>query len=117
MEEVLTMDIMTKAVVLSLALGIPALSYAQSSNGPVTRAQVRAQLSALERAGYEPGRADDATYPQDIQAAEARVAMQQAATKPATDIGGTVSGTTKSGQAGRSIGGPKTMYRSMYGHH
>lgn len=111
------MDITIKAVVLSLALGIPALSYAQSSNGPVTRAQVRAQLSALERAGYEPGRADDATYPQDVQAAEARVAMQHAAAKPETGIGGTASGTTKSGQAGRSISGSNTIYRSMYGHH
>jgi len=106
------MDITIKAVVLSLALGIPALSYAQTSNGPVTRAQVRAQLRALERAGYEPGRADDATYPQDIQAAESRVAMQ-----PATGEGGTASGATRSGHAVRSVSGPNTRYRSMYGHH
>jgi hypothetical protein len=111
------MDITIKAAVLSLALGIPALSYAQTSNGPVTRAQVRAELRALERAGYEPGRADDATYPQDIQAAEARVAMQRTAQRSATDEGGAASGTTRSGHAVRSVTGTNTRYRSMFGHH
>jgi len=91
------MDVTIKAIVIGLAVAIPALSYGQSSNGPVTRAQVRAQLREVERAGYHPGRADDATYPQDIQAAEARIAMERAAAKPAADIGGTKSEKTSSG--------------------
>ena len=55
------------ALVLSSALAAPALAFAQS-NGPVTRAQVRAELIQLEKAGYTPG-GEDVNYPQDIQAA------------------------------------------------
>lgn len=56
-----------------IALAAPAFAFAQS-NGPVTRAEVRADLVAVEQAGYQPAVASDATYPADIQAAEAKVA-------------------------------------------
>ncbi|WP_258393625.1 DUF4148 domain-containing protein [Burkholderia multivorans] len=46
-------------------------SFAQPANRPVTRVEVVAQLSQLERAGYEPFKS---AYPDDIQAGEARVA-------------------------------------------
>ncbi|MBU9377290.1 DUF4148 domain-containing protein [Burkholderia multivorans] len=46
-------------------------SFAQPANGPVTRAEVVAQLSRLELVGYEPFKS---AYPDDMQAAEARVA-------------------------------------------
>ncbi|QGR89358.1 DUF4148 domain-containing protein [Burkholderia multivorans] len=46
-------------------------SFAQPANGPVTRAEVVAQLSRLELVGYEPFKS---AYPDDIQAAEVRVA-------------------------------------------
>jgi hypothetical protein len=55
----------------------PALSHAQSSNVPLTRDQVRAQLVAVEKAGYRPA-GDDPTYPANLQSAEARVAAQSA---------------------------------------
>jgi hypothetical protein len=55
------------------ALAAPALSFAQS-NAPVTRAEVRADLVRVEQAGYNPSRGDDADYPADIQAAEAKIA-------------------------------------------
>jgi hypothetical protein len=46
--------------------------FAQS-NAPVTREQVRAELARLEAAGYSPS-GEDAHYPDQLQAAEARVA-------------------------------------------
>jgi hypothetical protein len=68
------MKSLIKAVVLAAVLAVPAVSFAQSQdeNGAVTRAQVRAELSQLEAVGYHP-QANDHTYPDQIQAAEARV--------------------------------------------
>ena len=60
------------------ALVSPALSFAQSAPSPVTRAQVRAELVRLEQAGYQPAAGDDPYYPEDIQAAEAKVAREEA---------------------------------------
>src|SRR5471032_1093380 len=70
------------AVVIVSALAAPAFAFAQSSdNGPVTRAEVKAQLVQLEKAGYNPA-GDQINYPANIQAAQARVDAQngQAAT-------------------------------------
>ena len=50
-------------------LAIPVVSFAQQSNAPITRAQVRAELIQIEQAGYTPGRRDP-NYPEDIQAAQ-----------------------------------------------
>jgi hypothetical protein len=65
-------------VCLAVAAGVfaaPAVSFAQS-NDPVTRAEVRADLVRVEQAGYNPALASDPYYPQDIQAAEAKIAKQ-----------------------------------------
>jgi hypothetical protein len=67
-------------------------SFAQS-NAPVTRAEVKAQLVQLEKAGYQPGR-NDPYYPADIQAAEARVSAQNGASN---SFGGVSDGTSASG--------------------
>ena len=58
-------------------LAAPMTSSAQSTNEPLTRAQVRDDLIAVEQAGYSPAAANDDNYPQDIQAAEARIAAQR----------------------------------------
>ena len=58
--------------ILAAVLIVPAVSFAQTSNGPVTRAQVRAELVQLENAGYRPA-TKQIHYPDEIQAAEARV--------------------------------------------
>src|ERR1700677_4894050 len=55
-------------------LGAPVLSFAQSS-APLTRAEVRADLVRVERAGYSPS-TNDIDYPAAIQAAEAKIAAQ-----------------------------------------
>src|SRR5689334_10412311 len=67
------MKALIQAVVVSCALAAPALSFAQAQQGEVTRAQVREDLQRVEAAGYRPI-SRDATYPDDIQAAEAKVA-------------------------------------------
>ncbi|WP_412527624.1 DUF4148 domain-containing protein [Burkholderia lata] len=55
-------------------LAVPAVSFAQ--NAPVTRAQVKADLVAVQQAGYKLG-SDRMNYPEGIQAAEARLNPQQ----------------------------------------
>jgi Domain of unknown function (DUF4148) len=66
------------------------LTFAQSASAPLTRAQVRADLIRIEQAGYSLSSHDDTKYPADIQAAEARVAAQNAAQgDPAESMGGT----------------------------
>jgi hypothetical protein len=80
------------------AIATPALSFAQSSNGPVTRAEVRAELLRLEQAGYNPSTGDETNYPAEIQAAEdaARATVANAAS--ASDaIGGQRAGSSMSG--------------------
>lgn len=78
------MKSLIQAVVVAAVLVAPIASFAQS-NQPVTRAQVRAELVQLEKAGYNPSRSADTNYPSDILAAEARVAAQ-------SDAAGAVSG-------------------------
>lgn len=63
------------------ALATPALSFGQSSTG-LTRAQVVAELVRLEQAGYDPSAGEDNSYPANLQAAEARVAAEDAARVP-----------------------------------
>jgi uncharacterized membrane protein len=48
------MKSLIQAVVVAAALAAPVAVFAQS-NAPLTRAQVRAELVQLEKAGYKPG--------------------------------------------------------------
>ncbi|KJK15443.1 hypothetical protein UB46_37330 [Burkholderiaceae bacterium 16] len=73
------MNALIRTVLISCALAAPALSFAQSEQAPLSRAEVRADLIRLEQAGYQPGRGDNANYPRDIQAAEAKVQAEDAA--------------------------------------
>lgn len=69
------------AVVATSAFAVSVPAFAQSdTQAPLTRAQVRAELQQLEQAGYSPSTGEDINYPQDIQAAEARVAARNGAT-------------------------------------
>jgi hypothetical protein len=63
-------------LIAAAVIALPIASHAQST-GTVTRAQVRAELVQLEKAGYTPGRANDPHYPDDIQAAEAKISAQR----------------------------------------
>ncbi|AXK67115.1 DUF4148 domain-containing protein [Burkholderia sp. IDO3] len=59
------------ALLVAVSAAVAAPAFANESG--VTRAQVRAELVQLEVAGYAPGRANDPHYPNDLQAALARI--------------------------------------------
>ena len=84
---------LVQSLIVAAALAIPAVSSFAQSIAPVTRAQVRAELVQLEKAGYQPGR-NDPQYPNDIQAAEARVSAQNAT---ASSYGGVADTASASG--------------------
>jgi hypothetical protein len=102
------MKSLIQAVVVAAALAAPVVSFAQS-NGAVTRAQVRAELIQLEKAGYHVGDGDNAHYPEAIQAAEAKVAAQNGA---ASGYGGVVSGSSEAGRPAVT----KADWNAMYNH-
>lgn len=102
------MKSLIQAVVVVAALAAPVAVFAQSSQ-PLTRAQVRAELIQLEKAGYNPAARNDATYPAEIQAAEAKVAAQNGA---ASGYGGAVSGSSEAGRLAVS----KADWNAMYNH-
>jgi hypothetical protein len=95
------MKTLAQAIGAVSLLAIPVASVAQSTDEPMTRAQVRAELIQVERAGYNPAASNDSSYPLDIQAAEARVgAQQQTAQAGATSYGPAMNGSAQSGAQG-----------------
>jgi Domain of unknown function (DUF4148) len=102
------MKSLIKAVALAVVIAAPIASFAQS-NQPLTRAQVRAELVQLEKAGYNPFHASDVTYPADVQAAEARIAAQKGESSAATDVGGVGGDLSASGHSVASSG-TKSIY-------
>jgi hypothetical protein len=93
--EVIVMKSLTKAVAIAALIAAPLAAFAQSSQ-PVTRAQVREELVQLHNAGYSP--LDDRnSYPVHIQAAEARIAAQNAAAAQQSGYGGSANSASQSG--------------------
>ncbi|MGV2287847.1 DUF4148 domain-containing protein [Trinickia sp. YCB016] len=102
------MKSLIQTVVVAAALAAPVVVFAQT-NQLVTRAQVRAELIQLEKAGYKPAHGQDPYYPADIQAAQAKVAAQNAA----TGAGGVAGGSSDAGRPAIS----KADWSAMYHHH
>jgi hypothetical protein len=94
------------------AFASPALSFAQSVNAPITRAQVYADLVRVEQAGYSPA-AGDPNYPADIQAAETKIAVQSGAVS-ANGAAGDAAETTSMGvpSSGSSESGTRAPLNS-----
>jgi len=91
------------------ALASPALTFAQTPSGQLTRAQVHADLIRVEQAGYRPGGGDD-DYPVEIQAAEAKMAEQDDARRAADAVGGVAqAGSSQTGMAANAIS-PRSLY-------
>ncbi len=82
------------ALLVASALAAPAIAFAQDSNAPMTRAEVRAQLTQLEKAGYSPA-TNDNYYPQALQEAQQRVDASNGTAAQA--YGPSTSGTSASG--------------------
>jgi hypothetical protein len=96
------MNTIAKALISFAVVAAPTFAFAQSQNAPLTRAQVKAELVQLEQAGYAPASGDNASYPTDIQAAEAKVAAQQNMNQTNQAYGGTQSGGADSGAMQRN---------------
>jgi len=87
----------TGSALIAALIAAPVASFAQSSQS-VSRAQVHAELAQLEKAGYDPR--DWVHYPENIRAAEAKVAAQNATAQAAVSgYGGAADGASRSGTA------------------
>jgi hypothetical protein len=84
--------VLATAIAAAAAIAAPTAAMAQTSG--TTRAQVKAELVQLERAGYNPA-SDQTQYPLNIQAAEQRVAAENGAAS--SSYGPSTSGTAASG--------------------
>ncbi|CAE6865966.1 UNVERIFIED_ORG: flagellar motor protein MotB [Paraburkholderia sediminicola] len=97
---------------VATALAFPIASHAQETASPVTRAQVRAELVQIEKAGYLPGK-NDPHYPDDIQAAEAKISAQR-------DTDANVESSFGGVQDGSEASGSRTVAKglsSLFAHH
>jgi Domain of unknown function (DUF4148) len=111
------MKSLIKTVAIAVVLAAPVASFAQSNEQPLTRADVRNQLIQIEQAGYNPATSNDATYPADVQAAEARVQAQGPAVaqtqEPVANTSGygmSTSGSSQSGGMTQPTTGAKSVY-------
>jgi hypothetical protein len=86
------MKSLLSAVVIASALIVPAVSFAQQSNGPVTRAQVRSELVAAQKAGlvYQ----NDTEYPKTVPQGDAATLASAQGSK---DVGGVSGGSSAAG--------------------
>ncbi|SIT50534.1 conserved exported hypothetical protein [Paraburkholderia piptadeniae] len=84
------MKSLIQTATVAVVLALPVASFAQT-NAPVTRADARAELVQLERAGYNSA-SDHVHYPANLQAAQACIQPQDA-----SEYGGVAEGTSQSG--------------------
>ncbi|MXN77797.1 DUF4148 domain-containing protein [Burkholderia sp. 4701] len=66
------MKTLASSALAALIIAAPAISFAQQTDHPLTRAEVKAELAQLVAAGYRPAM-DHNAYPAAILAAEQRV--------------------------------------------
>ncbi len=106
------MKSLIEAVVIAALITAPLAAFAQS-NQPVTRAQVRAELVQLEKAGYNPSTANMDDYPANLQAAEARVAAQTAQT---SGYGSATNGSSQAGSSTETTSSSYSVPVANFGH-
>ncbi|WP_233852460.1 DUF4148 domain-containing protein [Paraburkholderia sp. HD33-4] len=84
---------LVQSLIVAALVAVPVVSFAQSQpQQALTRAEVRAEVVQLQKAGYSPA-SDNAQYPQNIEAAEARVSGGN----DVTGYGGVANGGSASG--------------------
>ncbi|MBP0607202.1 MULTISPECIES: DUF4148 domain-containing protein [Burkholderia] len=98
------------ALLVAVSATVAAPVFASEST--VTRAQVRAELAALQQAGYQPNRPNDPNYPDNIQAALKRIRDDGAvaADTQTTGYGSDAGGASQSGSRNTL----RTAERSIY---
>lgn len=101
-----------QSLIVAAVVAVPVVSFAQSSQ-PLTRAQVRAELAQLEKAGYNPA-LDYNNYPENIQVAEARVSGQNH--DAASAYGPSMDGTSSSGSRSTTALDAVPGLGSIYAH-
>jgi hypothetical protein len=101
---------LVQSLIVAAVVAVPALSFAQS-NQPVTRAEVRAELVQLQKAGYNPA-SDQTQYPKNIQAALARI--NGASNVGAASYGGSSDGTSAAGS--HAAKPTLSAFNSIYAH-
>ncbi len=106
------MKSLIEAAVIAALITAPLAAFAQS-NQPVTRAQVRAELVQLEKAGYNPSTANMDDYPANLQAAEARVAAQTAQT---SGYGSATNGSSQAGSRTETTSSSYSAPVANFGH-
>jgi hypothetical protein len=86
------MKSLLSAVLVASALIVPAVSFAQQANGPVTRAQVRAEIVTAQKEGllYQ----NDTQYPKTVTQSDSTTL---ASTQGSQDVGGAVGGSSAAG--------------------
>ncbi len=104
------MKSLIKAVAVAVVLTAPLASFAQSNQQPLTRAQVRAELVQLEKAGYNPN--DWVNYPENIQAAQAKIAAQN--TGAQSDTAGYGADSAAASQSGQRVVVPANRSSSIF---
>lgn len=97
------------ALLVAVSASVAAPVFAGEST--VTRAQVRAELAALQQAGYQPNRPNDPNYPTNIQAALKRI--RDGAVAADTQVAGYGSDAGGAAQSG-SRNTLRTAERSIY---
>ena len=97
------------AALVTGLLALPTVSFAQDASVPVTRTEVRADLTRLEQAGYRPSKLN---YPADIQTAEAHLNAQDVTASSNTDVGGVSDGSSQASAPTTIVGA-----HSIYSHH
>lgn len=106
---------MNKSIIAAFAvaatIAAPTFAFAQSANGPVSRAEVKSDLVQIERAGYN-ANADRTTYPVGAQVAEKRVSAQQPAYVQSS--GASIYGSSNTGSTGASRG-ERNAYTNVNG--
>ncbi|MGF6770691.1 hypothetical protein P3T18_003170 [Paraburkholderia sp. GAS199] len=93
------MKTLLSTIVLASALAIPAVSFAQQSNGGLTRAQVRAEIVTAQQAGLL--NQNDTNYPKAVPSDSATAVAVSA---QAQDVGGSRSGSSAAGVRGPASG-------------
>jgi hypothetical protein len=88
---------------------LPTVSFAQDASESVTHAEVQADLTRLEQAGYRPSKLN---YPADIQTAEAHASAQDVTTTSNSGVGGVSNGSSQ-------VSAPTTIMsaEAIYAHH
>ncbi|WP_341319011.1 DUF4148 domain-containing protein [Paraburkholderia sp. IMGN_8] len=102
------MKSLLSAVIVASALIVPAVSFAQQANGPVTRAQVRAELVAAQKAGLL--NQNDTNYPKSVPQTGTTVA---AVAQSSQDVGGVSAVSSASGAPSSVQQGPFSTYRGQ----